>query len=296
MRFLLSATALAALPFAASFVINDELLSFCKSPVLTQQSYIGDVKVSALQCGSFLSEFSKRQEETASSSSDVCGGQCTTHCFNPAGGGPDPNHCSVIADALRYDSQDIGEKFEITRASPLIVLQYKSCQSFFVNQASNTNLTYCRDDWAAVIDWVAWNCQAPQNAHGGLCVAGTQEWFIQVQTYVNSTASETTSTATPEATATATATETTSEATETSSSPVSTTTEVSVTTSASVTTETSSSTATETSTSTETSTTPESTSTATETSTSTEVSASTTTTASVTTTTSAATETTTTSA
>ena len=32
----------------------------------------------------------------------------TTNCFTPAGGGPDPNECHVIADALLYDSQNIG--------------------------------------------------------------------------------------------------------------------------------------------------------------------------------------------
>lgn len=33
----------------------------------------------------------------------------TTNCFPGAGGGPDPNDCHVIADALRYDSQNIGK-------------------------------------------------------------------------------------------------------------------------------------------------------------------------------------------
>ena len=32
----------------------------------------------------------------------------TTTCFNPSGGGPDPNDCHVIADALRFDSENIG--------------------------------------------------------------------------------------------------------------------------------------------------------------------------------------------
>ena len=32
----------------------------------------------------------------------------TTTCFTPAGGGPDPNDCHVIADALRFDSENIG--------------------------------------------------------------------------------------------------------------------------------------------------------------------------------------------
>ena len=33
----------------------------------------------------------------------------TTTCFTPSGGGPDPNECHVIADALRFDSQNIGK-------------------------------------------------------------------------------------------------------------------------------------------------------------------------------------------
>lgn len=30
----------------------------------------------------------------------------TTDCFTPSGGGPDPNDCHIIADALRFDGQD----------------------------------------------------------------------------------------------------------------------------------------------------------------------------------------------
>lgn len=33
----------------------------------------------------------------------------TTNCFTPSGGGPDPNECHVIADALLYDSQNVGQ-------------------------------------------------------------------------------------------------------------------------------------------------------------------------------------------
>jgi hypothetical protein len=32
----------------------------------------------------------------------------TTNCFLPAGGGPDPNQCHVIADALRFNSENTG--------------------------------------------------------------------------------------------------------------------------------------------------------------------------------------------
>ncbi|TCD66362.1 hypothetical protein EIP91_001468 [Steccherinum ochraceum] len=200
MRFTIAVAVLATLPFVASFVINDELLSFCKSPILAQQSYIGDVMLSTIQCANLMpSGVYKRQNANVS---NVCGAECDTHCFNPSGGGPDPNDCNVIADALRYDSQDISEEFNITTSNALFVLQYHSCQSFFVNQAGTTDLTYCRSDWAAVIDYVAFNCQAPQNAHGGLCLAATQQWFIQVQPFVNASASSPASTSTPTTSAT----------------------------------------------------------------------------------------------
>ncbi|THH27893.1 hypothetical protein EUX98_g6295 [Antrodiella citrinella] len=197
MRFTLPFAALVTLPFVAPFVINDELLSFCKSPVVAEQSYIGNVQLSAIQCANFLPSFSKRQTTPVS---NVCGAQCDTHCFNPAGGGPDPNDCNVIADALRYDSQDISEEFNVSTTNALFVLQYHSCESFFVNQAGSTDLTYCRSDWAAVIDFVAFNCQATQNAHGGLCVAASQEWFIQIQPFVNASASASSSVAAATAT------------------------------------------------------------------------------------------------
>ena len=32
---------------------------------------------------------------------------------------------------------------------------------------------------AALIDFIAPNCQATQNAHGGICVADDQSWFVQ---------------------------------------------------------------------------------------------------------------------
>ncbi len=31
-----------------------------------------------------------------------------TNCFLPAGGGPDPNECHIIADALRFESENTG--------------------------------------------------------------------------------------------------------------------------------------------------------------------------------------------
>jgi hypothetical protein len=114
---------------------------------------------------------------------NVCGATCDTNCFLPSGGGPNPNDCSVIADALLYDSENVGTTFDIAPTSPTnsaIFLKFRSCETFMVNQDVNA-LTYCRADWSALVNYIAPNCQATQNAHGGNCVARDKRWFIQVQ-------------------------------------------------------------------------------------------------------------------
>ena len=71
-----------------------------------------------------------------------------TNCFTPSGGGPDPNECHVITDALLYDSQNIGALFTLDPAknTSVITMQYRSCKTFMVNQDSGA-LNYCRTDW-----------------------------------------------------------------------------------------------------------------------------------------------------
>ncbi|OBZ79539.1 hypothetical protein A0H81_00050 [Grifola frondosa] len=123
-----------------------------------------------------VSNLAKRQ-------SNVCGAPCTTYCWTPAGGGPDPNDCAVIQDALLYDSQNVGALFNITASgtpTDMITMTYSSCLSYFLNQEFST-IVYCRTDWAALVNYIAFNCQATQNAHGGLCVANDQGWYVQVQ-------------------------------------------------------------------------------------------------------------------
>ncbi|KAJ7858335.1 hypothetical protein B0H13DRAFT_2356567 [Mycena leptocephala] len=67
-----------------------------------------------------------------------------------------------------------------TGTNNTVVIQFASCLSFFVNQ-DTAPVEYCRTDWASLIDFIAPNCQATQNAHGGLCIATNQQWFAQVQ-------------------------------------------------------------------------------------------------------------------
>ncbi|KAI0070309.1 hypothetical protein K474DRAFT_1578234, partial [Panus rudis PR-1116 ss-1] len=152
----------------------------CQSPSVISETTIGEygkVKVQAVHCDN-ADAVHGLKIAADSPPANVCGAPCTTYCWSPAGGGPDPNECHVIADALRYDSQNVGALFTIPANASVITMQYQSCKSFFVNQAGYDE-QYCRTDWAAVLDYVAYNCQAQQNAHGGLCVAGDQRWFIQ---------------------------------------------------------------------------------------------------------------------
>ncbi|KAJ6483625.1 hypothetical protein C8R47DRAFT_1049074 [Mycena vitilis] len=125
---------------------------------------------------------------------DVCGNQCTTYCFTPATGGlvhghssnysdahggPNTNDCHIIADALRYNSQNIAPLLTIgTGTNNTVTVQYASCLSFFVNQDASS-LEYCDTEWANLIDYIAPNCAAAQKANGGLCVATDQQWFVQ---------------------------------------------------------------------------------------------------------------------
>ncbi|KAJ7699130.1 hypothetical protein B0H14DRAFT_3036144, partial [Mycena olivaceomarginata] len=152
----------------------------CEGQVTVSETYIGqdkNVRVQTATCPKFGSKVKTLEARQAV---DVCGNQCNTSCFTPSGGGPVPNDCHIISDALRFDSQNIGALFTVgTGTNNTVVLQFASCLSFFVNQ-DTVPIEYCRTDWANLIDFIAPNCQSTQNAHGGLCVATNQQWFAQV--------------------------------------------------------------------------------------------------------------------
>ncbi|KAF8815920.1 hypothetical protein BYT27DRAFT_6489477 [Phlegmacium glaucopus] len=157
----------------------------CDGAVTLTSTWIGKAKNVEMKTVSCPDSHQRRDvlvQRQATNATNVCGAPCATNCFLPAGGGPDPNDCHVIADALRYDSQNIAALFQIdnTAGNNTVVMQFSSCKTFFVNQDLGP-LVYCRTDWAALIDFVAPNCQATQNAHGGNCVANDQRWFVQVQ-------------------------------------------------------------------------------------------------------------------
>ncbi|KAG7095314.1 hypothetical protein E1B28_006079 [Marasmius oreades] len=182
---LVSLLSLTVRPCGAASISNGPSGEVCPGQVVNSEMFIGehrDVKVEFVTCPQTKRTLGNRAIELRQTPpTNVCGQQCNTNCFTPSGGGPDPNECHIIADALRFDSENIGAIFPIgTGTNNTIVMTFRSCKTFFVNHDLG-DLAYCRTDWADVLDFVAFNCQAPQNAHGGNCVAADQRWFIQAQ-------------------------------------------------------------------------------------------------------------------
>ena len=69
-------------------------------------------------------------------------------CFNPGVGGPNPNDCNVIGNALLYNTQSQGALFTIPAQADTVVMRYHSCLTFFRNQAKPAiDLQYNRTDW-----------------------------------------------------------------------------------------------------------------------------------------------------
>jgi len=157
----------------------------CKGQITLSKTFIGkdkNVEVEFATCPDVQSVSSFEQRDTLEArQTNLCATACTNNCFTPSGGGPDPNECHVIADALLFESQNTGALFPVgTGVNNTVVLMYSSCKTFFVNQDLGP-VSFCRTNWASTIDSVAFNCQATQNAHGGNCVATDQTYFIQVQ-------------------------------------------------------------------------------------------------------------------
>ncbi|KAF8961149.1 hypothetical protein BDZ97DRAFT_1829769 [Flammula alnicola] len=128
----------------------------CKgNQVVTSTEFIGEnknVKLEHISCDSLntpaaIEKGALLNARQTAPPFNVCGAPCQTDCFTPSGGGPDPNDCHVIADALRFDSQNVNTTFIIgTGASDIVSLSFSTCESFFLNQAA-TSLVYCRTDF-----------------------------------------------------------------------------------------------------------------------------------------------------
>ncbi|KAJ7732671.1 hypothetical protein B0H16DRAFT_1468445 [Mycena metata] len=170
--FISAALLLSKVSFAGAALVPRAAGDVCDGQVTLSEAFIGadkNVHVRYATCPKYGSKV--KTLEARQAPIDVCGNSC---------GGPNPNDCAVIADALLYDSQNIGPLFTVgTGTNNTVVMQYATCLTFFVNQ-DTVPIEYCRNDWSSLVTFIAPNCQATQNAHGGLCLASNEQWFAQV--------------------------------------------------------------------------------------------------------------------
>ncbi|KAH8917769.1 hypothetical protein BT69DRAFT_1338812 [Atractiella rhizophila] len=116
--------------------------------------------------------------ELGKRTTNECGGQCTTFCYTgDAGTGPNTGDCADIGGMISVGVY--GSQFT-TKAGQETSIVKNSCKTFFHNQASDgQDAVYCTADLAAVNNYIANNCAAAQNAHGGICVSGDGRFYIE---------------------------------------------------------------------------------------------------------------------
>ncbi|KAK7032604.1 hypothetical protein VNI00_012867 [Paramarasmius palmivorus] len=107
---------------------------------------------------------------------NVCGAQCDTVCYDH--NKPPfyyPSDCQVIYDALWYASQKNvqGQHFTIAK-DHTVSMSYATCKGSFINEIDDHPLEYCRNDFGAVIKYIAGACPG-----GGKCVAKDKTWTIR---------------------------------------------------------------------------------------------------------------------
>ena len=91
----------------------------CHGRKILKQTYIGEfnnVLASYYTCSGTCSDTRPATtftSPTLKTTTNECDAPCTTTCFTPAGGGPDPHDCTVIADALLFEGQNKGPDFNI---------------------------------------------------------------------------------------------------------------------------------------------------------------------------------------
>lgn len=90
----------------------------CHGQEVLKQTYIGqsnDVLASYYTCSdsSPATSFAPPTARSLEGRTNECSAPCTTTCYTPSGGGPNPNDCTVVADALLYESQNTGLQFSI---------------------------------------------------------------------------------------------------------------------------------------------------------------------------------------
>jgi len=118
-----------------------------------------------------------------------CGAPCSSSCYQGTGG-PDPNDCQHIANALFAQSPQLFVLYPFN----FVLLSYNSCGTGIQNQIAAASISGCSQtmiydytDWAGIAQYLAWTCQAFVGANGGKCTANaglyqpyTNDFYVQV--------------------------------------------------------------------------------------------------------------------
>ncbi|PVF98650.1 hypothetical protein CPB86DRAFT_784479 [Serendipita vermifera] len=122
-----------------------------------------------------------------------CGAPCRSACY-PGTGGPNPNDCEFMINSMLNSRQQL---FTLTTDN-FVLFTHNSCGIGVQNQIAPSinppgctrNMLYNYQDVGSIARYLAWNCQAAQNARGGKCEAtfGSYQTNIPdyyVQVYAN---------------------------------------------------------------------------------------------------------------
>ncbi|ESK93091.1 hypothetical protein Moror_8876 [Moniliophthora roreri MCA 2997] len=155
---------------------GDECSSVSKTHIGEKQQVLFETKNCGGQASS-LDDSKVAVNGKNSESRNVCGAQCDTVCYTT--NKPPyyiPSDCQVIYDAIWYESQRNVKGHEFTiRKGHTVSMSYSTCKVSFVNEGKDLDLVYCRNDWGAVIKFIATSGTCPL---GGKCVAQDKSWTI----------------------------------------------------------------------------------------------------------------------
>lgn len=168
MKFFASAVALVALVVASTRAGGaDKIADICKPGTVTtvNATSIDGIPVTHTTCE--LKDPAPPQARddatslTKKSGYDLCGAPCTTHC-HAGSGGPNPNDCSTLANEYVNDGTFVVPSGYYGSWS------YASC---WMSNYHGTDLVYCYDsnNWAGVVNYLAWHCQGTTGDNGGQC-------------------------------------------------------------------------------------------------------------------------------
>ncbi|KAI3612932.1 hypothetical protein WG66_005292 [Moniliophthora roreri] len=141
------------------------------------KTHIGEKKQVLLEtknCGGEVNSVadSKIAKDGNSNPTNVCGANKDPPYYTPG-------DCQVLYDTIWYESQRNvkGHEFVILKGQTM-TMSYSTCEISFVNEGTDLDLVYCRDDWGAVIRYIATSGTCP---FGGVCVSEDKngpQWSI----------------------------------------------------------------------------------------------------------------------